>query len=36
MTTIAIVLGAWTVLSIPAGIVLGCVIRAAALAAARD
>lgn len=32
MTTILIVLGAWTVLSVPAGIVIGFAIRAGALA----
>jgi hypothetical protein len=34
--TIAIVLGAWCVLSFPAAVVIGCAIRAGALADARD
>jgi hypothetical protein len=32
MTTTAIVLAAWAVLSIPAGVLVGCAIRAGALA----
>lgn len=33
--TVAIILGAWVVLSVPAGIVIGFAIRAGALADAR-
>lgn len=36
MTTIALLLGAWVVLSVPAGVVIGFAIRAGALADARD
>ncbi len=36
MTTIAIILGAWTLLSFPAAVVIGSAIRAGALADARD
>lgn len=36
MTTLLVILGAWCILSVPAGIVIGFAIRAGALSDARD